>query len=123
MSWSPPECGSPVYLSVYARVSYGYDFIRAQVCDLSDAPPDYFLCSELPPRPEQMMVMVQIQLDSYPSETSWYIKDVGNEIVFRVGPDAYPWRSANVSVTEHISLNAGATYTLVLEDAARDGSK
>jgi hypothetical protein len=38
--------GCAVYPGVYSRVSSGFDWIRSQVCWLSDDPPSYFQCTD-----------------------------------------------------------------------------
>ena len=118
---------------MYARVSWGYELIRAQVCELSDAPPDYFLCDELlgiplpsktfAPVPETSLVnvLVQINLDQFPTETSWYIENAEGEIVHEVPLFSYTEPSA--TVTERVSLDAQLKYNFVLMDSFGDGSE
>ena len=40
------SCADPVFPGLQARISYGYEWIRKQVCTLSDDPPAYFCCSD-----------------------------------------------------------------------------
>ena len=40
------RCAEPEFPGVYARVSAQYEWIRKQVCGLSDEPPAYMECTE-----------------------------------------------------------------------------
>lgn len=40
------ECADPVFPSIQARVSDGYDWIEREVCKLSADPPQHFNCSK-----------------------------------------------------------------------------
>jgi len=46
-SWGS-DCGT-IHPGVYHRTSYTFDWIRENICDMSDVPPDYLLCNTAAP--------------------------------------------------------------------------
>lgn len=109
----------------------GFEFIRSQVCVLSDAPPDYFRCNEplidttdsptTTPAPSAVpsIAMLRMQFDGYPSETSVTIYDETGIPIFEF--DRGSFQTAETTLTKGLPLEIGKTYSIMVRDAYGDG--
>lgn len=130
VSWGT-NCAQPIYPGVFARVSWGYAWIRDQVCLLSENPPDYFLCDDddVAPTtspvvpPPQVNILIRIQLDRHPTETGWTILDSSGNVVVDVPIGSYDAKPPGSIISESASLDEGGIYTFLLKDGFGDGSK
>lgn len=126
---------------VYARVHEERNWIRFQVCRLSDNPPDYFDCDNGPvtlspmptstptaptaspnPTSESLDVLLRIDMDWDAQDTGWSIEEVdtGN-VVAGVPVGGYESSQRYDIVLEPLSLQQGVEYTLTLLDGLGDG--
>lgn len=129
-----------MFPGVYARTSEEWNWIRATVCNNSDDPPAQYRCDEggatFSPRPTSTPtaptaspapsgkvteVLVTLVLDSFVSETGFQIKDQDGDVVFGIEPESYSSKEPGATVSEIVSLNAGAEFTLTLLDSFGDG--
>jgi hypothetical protein len=128
VSWGT-DCGQPFYPGVFSRVSWGYEWIRSQVCQLSTDPPDSFLCenefvSSAPvAAPVQVEVLIWIQLDEYPTETGWSMLDSRGDLVLDAPSGTYDANIPESVVSEVHLLDEGGLYTFILKDGFGDGSE
>jgi hypothetical protein len=78
-------CGQPQFPGVYARTSGAVDWINAQICELSDNPPDFCGDIQVPVVPEPADGAVRVQmtftLDDYPQEVGLLVTSSDGEIV------------------------------------------
>jgi hypothetical protein len=67
-------------------------------------------------------VLIQIQLDQFPTETSWYIESTQGDIVHEASIFTYtePLATINEVVTLY---DDGQAYNLIVKDSFGDGSK
>lgn len=126
------------YPGVYARVSKGWDWIRATVCNTSDDPPAYFECDQgkvtFSPVPTAMptsptaspaptggpqAVTVVVEYDMFAEETGFQIKNAQTGEIILSEPTGTVM-SQHVT-TETIMLRGGAEYVLLVEDTFGDG--
>jgi hypothetical protein len=131
--------GCVVYPVVHARVSFGYSWIREQVCILSSAPPDTFLCDEfsqpsfapsIQPKPSAspaptmttIPITIRFNFDARPQETGWNIQDALGNKVYDLPPESYRGRRTE-SLILTIQLERGQPYLFNLLDSQGDGSK
>jgi trypsin len=80
-------CAHHIFPGVYSRVSRQYDWIRDQVCELAESPPDSFDCQKATPpdnsNDQKRAVTVEIFLDRFPKETGWLIRsNTGKSIAY-----------------------------------------
>jgi hypothetical protein len=114
---------------VYSRISWGYEFIRSQVCYLSDKPPKYMMCGDIEASlapsltskdTKRINVLIQITLDENPTETSWIIWNQWGEIIHEV--PIFSYKDPFTSVTEKVALEVGDEFKVALIDSFGDGS-
>jgi hypothetical protein len=107
---------------VYARVSHVTEWIKQNICFISDNPPDEYDCSIYAPPPgdNSIPVTVSLTLDEFPVETGWTIRNMdGGEIFGRALPGHYTERETTVMTT--VFLPAGSNCIFEITDAYSDG--
>lgn len=68
-----------------------------------------------------MNVLVQIKLDQFPIETSWYIETIQGEIIHDV--PIYSYITPLATVSEVVTLDSTQQYRLIVMDSFGDGCK
>ena len=132
---------------MYARVSAQYEWIRKQVCGLSDEPPAYMECTEemkfsdtpssQPTTTSQpttsaptysqlpdgkMRLLIVVTLDDYPEETGWSLALLGsNDAIFEVPIGAYEGKDALQTKEYIVEVDENMFYQLTIEDDYADG--
>ena len=61
--------------TVYSRVSAGQDWIREQICELSDFPPEFCSPFNRGSTPGRIRIRVDVILDEYPQDIRWSITE------------------------------------------------
>lgn len=61
--------------TVYSRVSAGQDWIREQICELSDFPPEFCSPFNRGSTPGRRRIRVDVILDEYPQDIRWSITE------------------------------------------------
>jgi len=93
---------------------------------ITDPPPEPPTDPITDPPPEPPMgetnVLIEIELDLFPDETSWRIKDASGQGVASVKPGSYT-NSVDPTVFKIVSLSVDAGYTFILKDSFGDGFK
>jgi hypothetical protein len=106
-------CGQVNAPGVYSRVSWGYEWLRAQVCELSDDPPSYFQCDEMgssAPTAALIQVLVQVQLDTNPEDTIWTIRSGNGDMIAK--SQSYLRQEYNTLKRAIVTLHEGGSYAL-----------
>lgn len=65
------------------------------------------------------VVIVQILLDAFPTETTWKIRNGNNAVVASGGP--YPNTQKNTTITKEVQVNDIGCYSFTMSDAYGDG--
>jgi len=114
-------CALPAFPGVYSRISAELEWLRATICEISDAPPDYLACdSSATETPRSVPVTVAIQLDDFPEEISWSIQDsVDGTVYAEVTVGTYT--DAQARVRETVFLPGGKTVVFRIDDSFGDG--
>lgn len=107
-------CARPNVPAVYARISGGLDWIRSEVCSLSDNPPDYCYT---PTETRRGTVRVDVSNDGNPQDVSWSIRDAGGRIVGQSGSTGAP----NTLVSTAVELGSGI-FEFEINDSFDDAS-
>lgn len=134
-------CALDAFPGVYARVSAEYDWIRSMVCDMSVDPPSYLGCGgdvstsfvEWTRTESMTEVTIAIELDEYPTDTSWVLEE-DPELAAKTssagrtpeidGVTYVPFDSyteASTIVTEVVEVSPNEQYRLTLLDRGTDG--
>ena len=125
---------------IYARIEEEFDWIRFQVCRLSNDPPEYFGCDEgevtfspapasassaptFTPAPsrEEIPVLVAVKLDAYGYETGWKIQDDNGFVFAQVLKGYSSIDQSNSIVSKVVSLPRGVEFNFILLDSYGDG--
>lgn len=132
---------------MYARVSEEFDWIKENVCNLSANPPAYFGCgggtgpdptsapvaptpappTPTPPAPtppisvDLTFIFVEFELDQFPEETSWIVRDSSNSRVGGVSQNEYDNLSQFATTSKTLSVPVDSAYTFILRDSFGDG--
>lgn len=130
-SWGPVECGHPQYPAVYARVSYFYEWIRENVCRLSQNPGLDFDCeaSSASTEPDLSEDMVSLTLeflvDAMANETGWIVQspnENGMLVTYAYEPTrTFPKREAGMRLNRTLSLPNNRHYILTMLDYSGNG--
>jgi len=115
-------CALPAFPGVYARVSHVVEWLKQNICYISDNPPAEYDCSIYAPPPgdNSVPVTVTLKLDEFPKETGWSIKnEADGEIFGRALAGHYREKEGTVSTT--VFLPAGSTCIFEITDAYSDG--
>lgn len=114
-------CALPSFPGVYSRISAEMDWLRATICQASDAPPDYLNCDGSATQPPRSVpVSVSIQLDDFPEETSWSMQDTQDGTIYAevlVGS----YSDAGSRITETVFLPGGRRVVFIIDDSFGDG--
>jgi len=115
-------CGDSEFPGVYSRISHQYEWIRMQVCDLSEDPPAYFDCDAptLPPA-QDMDLTVAITFDDFPDEITWELLDLYGLVVEEASIDTYIDTEASSTVYTTFTVKERGDYTFNIYDAGGDG--
>ena len=115
------DCADPNFPGVYARISQQYHHIIDTICELSDYPPtEYYDCPSFG-TDGTIELVVKIQLDQYPKETSWKLTCTDDNLVYgHVGIGDYELKHME-EVQETIMVPDGVTCTFSIRDEYGDG--
>jgi len=102
--------------AIYSRVSVAKNWIKSQICELSDFPPLDCL-GPISPRPfDTVTVRVDIHLDGYPQDIRWRITtNVGDERTIEVASGG-DFEIPNSLESRFVYLQTGAYYEFTIED-------
>jgi len=116
-------CALPAFPGVYSRVSYEVEWIKQTICYISDSPPVEYDCSlySAPIDGENTApVTVTLNLDDFPEETGWSIRNKADGTVYgQANPGDYTTKRE--TVIETVFLPAGSTYIFEITDTFGDG--
>ena len=111
-------CGHPEFPGVYARTSGVFEWIREEVCILSENPPSY--CNETTLQPEVISVRLSITFDIYPEEVGLTIVSLDDYSIVANYPIGSFGSYAGITFTETYALDEGE-YQLQFSDNFGDG--
>jgi len=129
VSWGV-SCGNPYFAGVYSRISEHYDWIRDNVCEMSDKPPQYMNCPIKPYPPGRMdsppvEITITMKFDGYRGESGWLLESIPDfrNIAFRPFGTYSSGASVdeNNSVSETLRVQSGRFYLLTVMDEFADG--
>lgn len=127
-------CAVVRYPGVFNRLSNSFDWIKSSVCEMTNnnAPTDFQCTAPVPPTPPpvespaptpptgpQQNVLLQLQLDNFPAEVGWSIRDENAVTVAEVEAPAY--QIAGDVVLVPLTLAKDASYILRVTDQSSDG--
>ena len=140
------SCAEEEFPGVYARVSAQYNWIREQVCGLSDEPPGYLQCnaemkfspppSPFPttskpttampthsPLPDGMKrLLVVVILDRYPEDTGWSLATLdGSDVIFEIPIGTYEGNDKLKRYEYEFEVAGDMFYQLKVKDVLADG--
>jgi Trypsin len=117
-------CGSDEFPGVYARVSAQFEWIRAEVCNLSAVPPSYFDCNRETLSPAQdVTITLIVNFDDFPSEVGWILVDetAFGELVAEVMPEENERFSERSTGAFSYTVKERSEYSFYIFDIAMDG--
>jgi hypothetical protein len=85
------------------------------------SPCNYFVLDTTSCGVDSVELIVSIMLDQYPSETSWWVKKNGGQILFEVLPGEYTGLTMGTIVTESFCVADNTPITFRIEDSFGDG--
>ena len=113
-------CAKPNKPGVYARTSWGYDWIVETMCDTLDSVASF--CENPSPPPsecdgeDEEQGTIRLVTDKYPSDTTWILTDSsGTTILYRRHSIPY------FESTHDFCLKKNECYTFTIEDKLDDG--
>ena len=116
-------CAIPAFPGVYARVSHQVEWIKQTICHISDDPPEEYDCSLYTPLPDgdkSIPVTFVLNLDDFPTETEWSIKNKETGDIYGQVTGGHYVKKRETAV-ETVFLPAGSTCILEISDANGDG--
>lgn len=117
-------CGDNIHPGVYSRVQHQYQWIRAQVCELSVNPPDSFECDAptLPPT-QDVQVTIAVTFDDFPDEiTMMVIDETGYGVILVEFPvDSFLDVEPQSTFYHTLTMKENSTYTFIINDSGGDG--
>ena len=115
------DCADPNFPGVYARISQQYHHLIDTICELSDFPPtEYYDCPSFG-TDGTIELVVKIQLDEYPKETSWKLSCTDDNLVYghvAIGDYGFNYME---EVQETVMVPDGVTCTFSIRDEYGDG--
>lgn len=129
VSWGV-ACGDSDFAGVYSRISEHYDWIRDNVCEMSDNPPQYMNCPIKPYPPGRIdsppvEITITIKFDEYRGESGWLLESIPDfrNVAFRPFGSYSSALSVdeNNSISETLRLQSGRFYLLTMMDEFSDG--
>jgi len=139
-------CAEEEFPGVYARVSAQHDWIREQVCGLSDEPPDYLQCTQdmkFPPPPSpgpttlkptspmpthsplpdgKKRLLVVVTLDKFPEDTGWSLATLdGGDVIYEVPIGTYEANDRLKRYEYEFEVDGDMFYQLKIKDQFADG--
>ena len=129
VSWGV-TCGDSNFAGVYCRISEHYEWIRDNICELSDKPPKYMNCPLKPYPPGSIdsapvEITITINFDKYRGETSWLLETIPDfrNVAFRPFGTYSTISSVDEdnSISETLRVQSGRFYLLTLMDEYADG--
>jgi hypothetical protein len=129
VSWGV-TCGDSNFAGVYCRISEHYEWIRDNICELSDKPPEYMNCPLKPYPPGSIdsapvEITITIKFDKYRGETSWLLETIPDfrNVAFRPFGTYSTISSVDEdnSISETLRVQSGRFYLLTLMDEYADG--
>jgi len=120
------DCADPYYPGVYSRTSGAMDWLKNNICRMTDHPDPAFCGTngsnnQTPPRrPSLTKFSVTVQYDSFPAQVGWIIRDTVTNAVVAEAPMGSV-RQSNVKLTEGVNLIPGRTYLALMQDGQKNG--
>eukprot|EP00542_Grammatophora_oceanica_P019071 CAMPEP_0194047494 /NCGR_PEP_ID=MMETSP0009_2-20130614/24998_1 /TAXON_ID=210454 /ORGANISM="Grammatophora oceanica, Strain CCMP 410" /LENGTH=599 /DNA_ID=CAMNT_0038693143 /DNA_START=287 /DNA_END=2086 /DNA_ORIENTATION=- len=129
VSFGFESCAHEVFPGVYARLSYVDEWLREQVCSLSDFAPVEFDCPEkdlsFDEVDDDVEVTMSLRLDTRPYETGFIITSTnaaGNQVVYHSVPiGTFRHVEANRVMVDKIRLPNDRAYNLTMLDSGGNG--
>ena len=128
-SWGV-KCGNTDFAGVYSRISEHYDWIRDNICELSDKPPDYMNCPIKPYPPGSIYsapvtITITFQFDDNRGESGWLLETIPDFRNVAFSPFGTYASESSVngenSISETLRVQSGRFYLLTLMDEFADG--
>lgn len=129
VSWGV-RCGNADFAGVYSSIPQHYDWIRDNICELSDKPPKYMNCPVKPYPPGSIYsapveITITIQFDQFRGEVGWLLETIPDfrNVAFRpFGTySSITTVDENNSISETLRIQSGRFYLLSLMDEFADG--
>lgn len=108
--------------TVYSRVSAGQDWIREQICELSDFPPEFCSPFNRGPTLGRIRIRVDVILDEYPQDIRWSItEDSSTSGSSKTLASGENFQIPNSLESQFVDLPNNQSYVFTIEDVSGFG--